>query len=80
MTRILSHLKSNAIAYLALFIALGGTSYAAISLPANSVGTRQIRNGAVTIKKVANGSITPAKLDDISGSIAMWARVRQAAP
>ncbi len=41
MTRILSHLKSNAVAYLALFVALSGTSYAASRLPAGSVGTRR---------------------------------------
>jgi hypothetical protein len=33
------------IAVVALIIALGGTSYAAISLPKNSVGTKQIRKG-----------------------------------
>jgi hypothetical protein len=41
------------IALIALFVALGGTSYAALSLPPNSVGTRQLKNGAVTSKKVA---------------------------
>ena len=77
MTRFLSHFKTNLIAYLSLFVALGGTSYAAFSLPANSVGTRQLRSGAVTTKKLANGSITPPKLNssDIAGSIAMWARI-----
>ena len=44
--------RKNAIAYLALFVALGGTSYAAINLPAGSVGTRQLRAGAVTAVKV----------------------------
>ncbi|MGB0094883.1 MAG: hypothetical protein WBP81_20410 [Solirubrobacteraceae bacterium] len=77
MTRLLAHVRGNAIAYLALFVALGGTGYAAISLPANSVGTRQLRNRAVTAKKVANGSITSAKLNssDINGSIRLWARI-----
>jgi hypothetical protein len=77
MTRILAHFKSNVIAYLALFIALGGTGYAAVNLPANSVGSRQLRTGAVTSKKIANGAVTPAKLNgkDISGSVAMWARI-----
>jgi hypothetical protein len=37
----------------ALILALGGTSYAAFSLPANSVGTRQIKNRAVTLAKIA---------------------------
>jgi hypothetical protein len=38
---------------IALVVALGGTSYAAFSLPNNSVGTRQIRNKAVTLTKIA---------------------------
>jgi hypothetical protein len=38
---------ANVIATLALFAALGGASYAAIVLPANSVGPRQLRRGAV---------------------------------
>ena len=38
---------------IALFVALGGTSYAAIvTLPKNSVGTAQIKNGAVTAGKI----------------------------
>ena len=79
MTRLLAHVRGQAVAYLALFVALGGTSYAALSLPANSVGTKQIRNGAVTSKKVANGSITPNKLDPrmIGGSVRHWAFVSQ---
>ena len=63
INRLLRHARSNAIGYLALFVALGGTSYAVVSLPAGSVGTRQLRNGAVTTKKLANGSITAVKLD-----------------
>jgi hypothetical protein len=41
-----------AVACCALAVALGGTSYAAVSLPANTVGTAQLKNGAVTAKKV----------------------------
>ena len=44
------------IGLLALFIALGGTSYAAIKLPANSVGAKQLKKGAVTPKKVARST------------------------
>ena len=41
------------ISLVALFVALGGTSYAAITrLPANSVGTKQIKNSAVTAAKL----------------------------
>ena len=39
---------ANVIATIALFVALGGASYAAIVLPAHSVGRRQLRTGAVT--------------------------------
>jgi hypothetical protein len=35
-------------ATLALVVALGGGAYAAVSLPAGSVGTQQLRDGAVT--------------------------------
>ncbi len=53
MTKILRYARSNAIALIALFVALGGTSYAAFSLPAGSVGARQLRDR----------SIGPVKLD-----------------
>jgi hypothetical protein len=44
---------ATAVAYLALFVALGGASYAATTLPAGSVGTKQIRAHAVTLSKIA---------------------------
>lgn len=49
----LGYLRRHHLAIVALFVALGGTSYAATQLPANSVGTRQIRAGAVTPSKLA---------------------------
>jgi hypothetical protein len=55
--RPLDHLRHNAIAYLALFVALGGTSYAAATLPANSVGSRQLVNHSVTAVKLDGKSI-----------------------
>jgi hypothetical protein len=45
------------IALLALFVALGGSSYAALQLPTGSVGTKQLKNGAVTSEKVRNNSL-----------------------
>jgi hypothetical protein len=51
----LAYLKRHHLAVVALFVALGGTSYAATQLPANSVGTRQIRPGAVTPAKLSPG-------------------------
>ncbi len=56
MTKILGHLRSNAVAYLALFVALGGTGYAAVRLPAGSVGNRQLKNHSVTPIKLDRGS------------------------
>jgi hypothetical protein len=38
---------ANVLATLALFVSLGGASYAAITLPADSVGRKQLRSGAV---------------------------------
>jgi len=43
---------ANVVATLALFVALGGASYAAIELPANSVGSRQLRHGSVSTQKL----------------------------
>jgi hypothetical protein len=48
---------STVAAYLALFIALGGTSYAAVKLPKNSVGASQIKTGGVGSSEVKNGSL-----------------------
>ena len=46
-----------AVALLALFVALSGASYAAVQLPRNSVGSKQIRDNAVVSAKVRNGSL-----------------------
>jgi hypothetical protein len=51
---------SNVMSSLALFLALGGVSWAAATLPANSVGKRQLKDNAVTGEKVANGSLRAA--------------------
>src|SRR3954463_3839648 len=48
------------VSVIALSVALGGTSYAAIVLPANSVGNRQIKKNAVTSAKVKNASLRSA--------------------
>jgi hypothetical protein len=79
MKKTMGHLRANAIAYLALFVALGGTGYAAVSIPAGSVGTRQLRNGAVTAGKLADGSVTTSKLDSrsIAGTVVFWAQIDQ---
>ena len=43
---------------LALFISLGGTSYAVTKLPKNSVGTVQVKDGSLTTKDLAKGVVT----------------------
>jgi hypothetical protein len=66
--RVIAHLRSNLVGWIALFVALGGTGYAAISIPRNSVGAAQIRNR----------SITPSKLNpkSIGGSVRAWVIIR----
>jgi hypothetical protein len=55
-------LRRNTIALLALFIALSGTTFAAaVALPKNSVGTAQLKNGAVTKKKINKKTIRQLK-------------------
>lgn len=46
-----------AVSLAALFIAMGGTSYAAVTLKANSVGSVQLKSNSVTSSKVKNGSL-----------------------
>ena len=53
---------ANVISSLALFIALGGVSYAAVKLPRNSVGALQIKANAVSGGKVKDGSLTDRDL------------------
>jgi hypothetical protein len=44
---------ANVVATVALFIALGGVSYAAVALPANSVGSTQLQTGAVHLRALS---------------------------
>jgi hypothetical protein len=48
---------ANVMSVIAVFIALGGASYAAFKLPKNSVGTKQIKPNAINSSKVADGSL-----------------------
>jgi hypothetical protein len=56
---------ANVVATMALFIALGGTSYAAIKLPHNSVGSEQIKTGAVHTGEIRDRTI---RLQDINAA------------
>jgi hypothetical protein len=64
MKRILKNRPSPAmaVALTALFVALGGTGYAAIKLPSNSVGAKQIKKSAVTNKKLGANAVTSPKV------------------
>jgi len=52
------------VACMALLVALGGTSIAAVNqlVPRNSVGTPQIRDGAVTNPKIRNNAVNSSKV------------------
>jgi hypothetical protein len=60
---------ANVVATLALFISLGGASYAAMVLPPHSVGSRQLRPGAVTPATLSFplgvAGLTDTKVEDL---------------
>ena len=63
MARIARHLSyANVAASLALFVALGGISWAAVALPNNSVGTKQLKKNAVTGPKIKGNAVTSPKV------------------
>jgi hypothetical protein len=53
---------SNAMATIAVFIALGGTGYAAFKLPKKSVGAKQLKKNAVTAAKIKKNAVAAAKI------------------
>jgi hypothetical protein len=57
---------ANVISTLCLFMLLGGGAYAASRLPVKSVGTRQLKNGAVTGRKIRKASIEAIKLTPLA--------------
>ena len=52
---------ANAMATVAVFIALGGSAYA-FHLGRNSVGAKQLKKSAVTTAKIKNAAVTAAKV------------------
>ena len=60
--RFTAHLRGNAVGYLALFVALGGSSYAAVRLTPGSVKSAAIARGAVTHAKLARNSVSAANV------------------
>ncbi|WP_372729876.1 hypothetical protein [Nocardioides sp.] len=53
---------SGVVAILALCVAMSGTAYAAASLPKNSVGSKQIKTGAVRSSDIRNGAVAERDL------------------
>ncbi len=53
---------SLVISVIALVVALGGASYAALKIPKNSVGSKQLKKNSVTAKKIKTNAVTAAKL------------------
>jgi hypothetical protein len=43
---------SNVVSTLCLFVVLGGGAYAALTIPKNSVGSKQIKDGSVALKDI----------------------------
>jgi hypothetical protein len=65
LPRILSRLTyANVTATLALFIALGGTGYAALSLPKDSVGERELRSRSVGHSELGRNSVRSDNVRD----------------
>jgi len=48
---------ANVVSSLALFVALGGVSYAAVTLPAGSVGHKQVRSRAITTQQIRDHTL-----------------------
>ncbi len=55
---------ANVVATLALFLALGGASYAAVHIGKRTVGTTQLKSEAVTTVKLKDQAVTAQKLAD----------------
>jgi hypothetical protein len=70
LRRVRRHIGGNIVGYVALFAALGGTSYAAVTLAPGSVTTQALKNGAVTSAKLAHSSVGSSQLRKGSLTIA----------
>src|SRR5215210_7804831 len=63
-TRVRRPQPSMLVASVALFVSLGGVSWAAATLPRDSVGTKQLRAGAVRATDLRDGAVTSAAVRD----------------
>jgi hypothetical protein len=64
MQWIRSHLSfANSISLIALFVALGGTSLAAVTLTKNSVGAKQIKKNAVGVSEIKKNAVRASEVN-----------------
>ena len=69
--RVVAHLRSNVVGYLALFVALGGTAWAAQKITSkdiakNAVLSKHIKNGQVKSSDVKDNSLTGSDVNEAS--------------
>lgn len=70
MQLLVRHVRDNLVAYLALFVALGGTAYAAATITSSDqlgddvVTSRAVKNGTITGADLAFGSVGSAVIAD----------------
>jgi hypothetical protein len=58
------HLRRNAVAYVAIFLALTAGAYAVTKAPKNSVVSKSIRNGQVKAPDIAGGAVGSGAIDN----------------
>lgn len=61
---------ANVMATFAVFVALGGGAYAAVKLPRNSVGQKQLRSGSVGAAELRKGAVRSRSVRDQSLGVA----------
>lgn len=66
MRRVLAYLRAQHAGLLALMIALGGTSYAAVNLPRDSVGARELKRDAVGAQEIKRNAVTTSEVQNRS--------------
>ncbi len=55
---------ATTLAFVALMVALGGTTYAALKVPKNSVSAKQLKKNSVTGAKIKKDAVTGVKVKD----------------
>jgi hypothetical protein len=64
LSRLRRHLAGNVVAYVALFVALGGGAYAAVKVGKNTVKSKSIKDGQVKTKDLGKDAVVTGKVKD----------------